>query len=50
MQGAYGGLVVIMIYSHGGSINPDNNAILTETGSGVPILTETSDELITEQN
>jgi len=47
MQGAYGGLVVIMIYATGKSGSLDDFSILTE--SSLPILTETSDELLTEQ-
>lgn len=46
MQGAYGGLVVILHYGVAHAGPPDSFAILTETG--VPILTETSDELLTE--
>lgn len=45
MQGAYGGLVVIMIYGTFESGPEDEEAILTE--SDLPILTETSDEIYT---
>lgn len=47
MQGAYGGLVVIINYASGKSGAQDDFAILTE--SSLPILTESSDELLTEQ-
>lgn len=47
MQGAYGGLVVIMIYGTAQAGPLDSDAILTE--NSLPILTETSDELLTEQ-
>ena len=47
MQGAYGGLVVIINYAAGQSGTDDNFAILTE--SSLPILTESSDEILTEQ-
>ena len=47
MQGAYGGLVVIINYATGIPGAMDDFAILTE--SSLPILTETSDELLTEQ-
>ncbi len=46
MQGAYGGLVVIMIYGTFESGPEDEEAILTE--SSLPILTEASDEIYTE--
>lgn len=46
MPGVYGGLVVIMIYGIGKSIEPGSEVILTE--SDLPILTEASEELITE--
>ncbi len=46
MQGAYGGLVVIMIYGSLQAGPQDSDAIFTE--SDLPILTETSDELLTE--
>ena len=45
MQGAYGGLVVIMIYGTYESGPEDNEAILTE--DDLPILTEASDEIYT---
>lgn len=47
MQGAYGGLVVIINYASGKTGSQDDFAILTE--SSLPILTETSDEILTEQ-
>ena len=47
MQGAYGGLVIIINYATAQAAPLDGDAILTE--SGLPILTETSDELYTEQ-
>ena len=47
MQGAYGGLVVIINYATGEAGSLDSFAILTE--SSLPILTETSDEILTEQ-
>lgn len=46
MQGAYGGLVIIIHYGTAHAGPPDSFAILTE--SDVPILTETSDEILTE--
>ena len=46
MQGAYGGLVVIIHYATAHAGPPDSFAILTEIGD--PILTETSDEILTE--
>jgi len=46
MQGAYGGLVVIIVYATAQAGPQDSFAILTETG--VPILTETSQEILTE--
>lgn len=46
MQGAYGGLVVIINYATGLPAKQDSTAILTE--DDLPILTETSDELLTE--
>lgn len=45
MQGAYGGLVVIMIYGTFDSGPTVENELLTE--SDLPILTETSDEILT---
>ena len=46
MQGAYGGLVVILIYGTFESGSEDSEAILIE--SNLPILTEVSDEIYTE--
>lgn len=46
MQGAYGGLVVIINYAIGGLAPEDEFDILTE--NGLPILTESSQELLTE--
>lgn len=47
MQGAYGGLVVILIYATAEGGAQDGFAILTE--SSLPILTESSEEILTEQ-
>jgi hypothetical protein len=47
MQGAYGGLVIIINYGTGEGGAQDQNAILTE--DSLPILTETSEEILTEQ-
>lgn len=47
MQGAYGGLVVIINYATAQAGPLDSDAILTE--SSLPILTENSDEILTEQ-
>ena len=46
MQGAYGGLVIIMHYATAHAGPHDSFAILTE--DSLPILTETSDEILTE--
>ena len=46
MSGVYGGLVVIMIYATAEPAIQDSFAILTE--SSLPILTEYSDEILTE--
>lgn len=46
MSGLYGGLVVIMIYATAEPAKQDSVAIFTE--SDLPILTENSDEILTE--
>ena len=47
MQGAYGGLVIIIHYGTAHAGPHESFAIFTE--SGVPLLTETSEELLTEE-
>ena len=46
MQGAYGGLIIIILYGSGSSAPTDEFFLLTE--SGMDILTETLEPILVE--